>query len=133
MQTFVKCCVAVGLVFLSDPSLAAQRDEFAGNSLEALRTDGARALVLFGTDGTIHFTGAYRGAQWEDDGTYTVEKTKFCFMLKAHGSECYTRKEKLSFGKPVQMKNVDKPELVATYKLVKGHDARLPADGTKSF
>lgn len=120
MKLAAALIASVFVVGLAEPG-----DELAGNSLEAVRSDGARAAAHFMADGRVVFNGAFGDDQFTAPGTYSVRNGQLCFLLDDQSRDCWEYPDPLQVGSETTLKSVD-GQLTARFKLLEGHTARLP-------
>ncbi len=106
-------------------SLLAPGDELAGNSLTALRSDGAQGVAHFETATVVSFTGAFEDNVFTARGTYTVKDGQLCLELEEFPKDCWEYPKALEAGVETNLKNVD-GVLTARFTLHRGLSIGLP-------
>lgn len=120
MKPAAALIASVFLMGLSEPG-----DELAGNSLEAVRSDGARAAAHFTSDRRVVFNGAFGADEFTASGTYTVRNGQLCFLLEGQSPDCWEYPGPLRVGSETTLRSAD-GELTARFRLLEGHIAQLP-------
>lgn len=100
-------------------------DELWGNSLEMIRSDGGRALVMFGIKNDMIFKGVMHRDAMTGSGTYSVLKGRLCYRADFPGQECWIYTTPLQMGQPTTLISQD-GSLHAVVTLHEGHSARTP-------
>ncbi|MBB5747592.1 hypothetical protein [Brevundimonas variabilis] len=105
--------------------LIAPGDELTGNSLTALRSDGAQGVAHFETPTVVSFTGAFEDNLFTARGTYTVKDGQLCLELEEFPKDCWEYPKALEPGVETNLKNVD-GALTARFTLHRGLSVPLP-------
>lgn len=115
---------SVSSIFLAI-SLLAPGDELTGNSLTALRSDGAQGVAHFETATVVSFTGAFEDNVFTARGTYTVKDGQLCLDLEESPRDCWEYPRALEPGIETDLKNTD-GVLTARFTLHRGLSVGLP-------
>jgi hypothetical protein len=127
MKTIVLAVAVITATIGSTAALAAPGDELAGNSAEAVRSDGARARILFGRDGVVRFS-AHQGSHgFDTDGSWTLANGQLCWDLRNHVHECWVYPQQLMFDAPTELRSTDSP-LILRFTVRYGVSAVMPKD-----
>ena len=86
---------------------AAPGDEIAGNSAEALRSDGTRLRILFGRDGIAQVSAKWPGHSFTSDGPWSLSGGRLCWDLRNKVHECWNYPEQLMFDAPTELTSAD--------------------------
>jgi hypothetical protein len=86
---------------------AAPGDELAGNSAEALRSDGTRLRILFGRDGIAQVSAKWPGHGFTSDGPWTLADGRLCWDLRNKIHECWAYPEQLMYDAPTELRSAD--------------------------
>ena len=115
---------SIGLLF-SAISLVAPGDELNGNSLTAVRSDGAQGVAHFESATVVSFTGAYEDNVFTARGTYLVKDGQLCLELEDSPKDCWEYPKPMEVGVETNLKNAD-GVLTARFTLHRGLSAKLP-------
>lgn len=105
--------------------LLAPGDELNGNSLTALRSDGAQGVAHFETATVVSFTGAFEDNVFTARGTYSVKDGQLCLELEEFPKDCWEYPKPLEPGVETNLKNLD-GHLTARFTLHRGLSVGLP-------
>ena len=89
------------------PARAVPGDELAGNSAEAVRSDGTRLRILFGRDGIADVTAKWPGHGFTSDGPWTLADGRLCWDLANKVHECWLYPQQLMMDAPTVLRSSD--------------------------
>ncbi len=128
--------VAIAIVAVTSlgghAAIAAPGEELAGNSAEALRSDGTRLRILFGRDGIVQVSAKWPGHSVTSDGPWTLADGRLCWNLRNSIHECWAYPEQLMFDAPTELRSADSG-LTLRFTLRYGTGAVMPPSKSARF
>lgn len=118
--------VAMMSPLLSHASQAGAGSELEGNSVEAVRDGGGRAVIFFKAKHRVDFDAAMGDHVAHYHGVYSVKDGQLCFDIKGAG-DCWRYTGPLELDKPQKLSSVGKDTSTAVYTLRSGASAKMPA------
>ena len=125
---FVLGMMASTLPLLSFGSHPGVGSELDGNSLEALRSDGGRAVIFFKAGHQIDFDVAMGARTAHYHGIYSVKDEQLCFLIKGN-RDCWIYNRTFEIGHSKKLSAVGKSNMTAVYTLRPGRSGQIPTTG----
>jgi len=101
--------------------------ELEGNSAEAVRSDGSRAVIFFKPDHRVDFDAAMGDRPAHYHGKYSVGDGQLCFEIMGD-RDCWRYSDALKLDHPVTLPMAGKGHMTAIYTLRPGTSAKMPPE-----
>ena len=112
--------------FFSSASQPGAGSELEGNSAEALRSDGSRAVIFFKPGHQVDFDVAMGDRPAHYHGRYSVQDGQLCFEIKGD-RDCWHYTGAFQIDHPKQLSAAGEGRMTAVYTLRPGTSGRMPA------